>query len=129
MRRKTLPLALAATTGAKTAVALTVIREVSVATPDVPLDCRDPDRRQIEIAISRPRSKNPPQRRGVLLANPGGPGITGLGYAAVLAAAKLPQKVLDSYDVIGFDPRGADRSTSVNCGLTKEQQNRGNFPP
>ena len=98
-------------------------------TLEVPLDYRKPDGRQIEIAISRLASKKPSKRRGVLLTNPGGPGVAGLGYPAALAAAKLPQKVLDSYDVIGFDPRGVGRSTPVTCDLTPEQQSRGNFPP
>ncbi|MER5219255.1 alpha/beta hydrolase [Streptomyces flaveus] len=165
MRKKTLPLALAATAVAATAVALTGIPEESVATtPDtaaatpqtvkwgpcpgkadsprkpttprlecstleVPLDYRDPDGRQIEIAISRLASKEPSKRRGVLLTNPGGPGGTGLTYPAVLAGSGLPQKVLDSYDVIGFDPRGVGRSAPVTCDLTPEQQARGNFAP
>ncbi|WSQ06661.1 alpha/beta fold hydrolase [Streptomyces sp. NBC_01231] len=98
-------------------------------TLEVPLDYRDPDGRQIEIAISRLASKKPSQRRGVLLTNPGGPGITGLGYPAVLAGSGLPQEVLDSYDLIGFDPRGVGRSTPVTCDLTPEQQARGNVPP
>jgi pimeloyl-ACP methyl ester carboxylesterase len=98
-------------------------------TVEVPLDYRDPDGRQIEIAVSRLASKVPSQRRGVLLTSPGGPGIKGLGYPAVLAGSGLPQEVLDSYDVIGFDPRGVGRSTPVTCDLTPEQQARGNVPP
>ncbi|MGW4427017.1 alpha/beta hydrolase [Streptomyces tendae] len=94
----------------------------------VPLDYRDPDGRRIELAISRLASEKPAQRRGVLLTNPGGPGGSGLLYPAVLAASGLPQKVLDSYDIIGFDPRGVGRSTPVTCDLTQEQQWRGNFP-
>lgn len=98
-------------------------------TLEVPLDYRNPDGRQIEIAISRLASEKPSQRRGVLLTNPGGPGGTGLSYPAVLAGSGLPQKVLDSYDVIGFDPRGVGRSAPVTCDLTPEQRARGNFPP
>ncbi|GHD32305.1 alpha/beta hydrolase [Streptomyces violarus] len=98
-------------------------------TLEVPLDYRDPDGRQIEIAISRLASEKPSQRRGVLLTNPGGPGISGLGYPVALAASKLPRKVLDSYDVIGFDPRGTGRSAPVTCDLTPAQRNRGNLPP
>lgn len=64
----------------------------------------------------------------MLLTNPGGPGIGGLGYPAILAASGLPQEVRDAYDLIGFDPRGVGRSTPVSCGLTQEQQDRGNFP-
>ncbi|MFC8661038.1 alpha/beta hydrolase [Streptomyces sp. NPDC057199] len=97
-------------------------------TLEVPLDYRDPVGRRIEIAISRLASEKPAQRRGVLVTNPGGPGITGLGWPAVLAESGLPQQVLDSYDVIGFDPRGVARSTPVTCDLTPEQQSRGNFP-
>ncbi|WP_108989863.1 alpha/beta hydrolase [Streptomyces coelicoflavus] len=98
-------------------------------TLEVPLDYRDPDGRKIEIAVSRLASEKPSQRRGVLLTNPGGPGGPGLAYPAVLAASGLPRKVLDSYDIIGFDPRGVGRSTPVTCDLTREQQWRGNFPP
>lgn len=155
--RRTSSLALAATAVVATAAAVTAIPEESVATtPDpvrwgpcsekkaasrapsprlecstleVPLDYRNPDGRQIEIAISRLASREPSKRRGVLLTNPGGPGIPGLGYPAVLAASGLPQKVLDSYDVIGFDPRGTGRSTPVTCDLTPAQRNRGNLPP
>ncbi|UZI33375.1 alpha/beta hydrolase [Streptomyces sp. VB1] len=98
-------------------------------TLDVPLDYRHPDGRRIEIAISRLASENPSERRGVLVTNPGGPGGTGLDYPAVLAGAGLPREVLDSYDVIGFDPRGVGRSAPVTCDLTQEQQYRGNFAP
>ncbi|MET8655786.1 alpha/beta hydrolase [Streptomyces griseus] len=98
-------------------------------TLDVPLDHRRPEGRRIGIAISRLASENPSQRRGVLVTNPGGPGGAGLEYPAVLAGAGLPREVLDSYDVIGFDPRGVGRSAPVTCDLTREQQYRGNFAP
>nr|WP_043733783.1 alpha/beta hydrolase [Streptomyces zinciresistens] len=98
------------------------------ATLDVPLDYADPGGRRIGIAVSRLASDKPERRRGVLLTNPGGPGVSGLGYPSVLAASGLPQKVRDAYDVIGFDPRGVGRSAPVSCGLTQEQQSRGNFP-
>ncbi|MFC5214112.1 alpha/beta hydrolase [Streptomyces coerulescens] len=99
------------------------------ATLHVPLDYRSPEGRQIDIAVSRLASKDPSKRRGVLLTNPGGPGGSGLDYPALLAAARIPKDVLDSYDVIGFDPRGVGRSTPVTCDLTPRQQERGNFPP
>ncbi|BCB74845.1 hypothetical protein GCM10022251_53800 [Phytohabitans flavus] len=44
----------------------------------VPLDYRNPQGRTIDIAVSRLPSKNPAQRRGVLLTNPGGHGAYGL---------------------------------------------------
>lgn len=96
------------------------------ATLDVPLDYRDPGGERIEIAISRLAGKNPAKRRGVLFTNPGGPGGAALGYPATIG---LPQEVLDSYDVIGMDPRGVGHSTPVTCDLTTEQQEQGNLPP
>ncbi|MEV8404113.1 alpha/beta hydrolase [Streptomyces niveus] len=99
------------------------------ATLQVPLDYRHPDGRQIDLTISRLASEKPAQRRGVLMTNPGGPGGPGLSFPADLAASGLPQAVLDSYDIIGFDPRGVGTSTPVTCDLTQEQQERGNFAP
>ncbi|TXK39985.1 alpha/beta hydrolase [Nonomuraea sp. C10] len=95
----------------------------------VPLDYRKPNGRTIDIAISRLASKDPTRRRGVLLLNPGGPGAAGLRFPADLVAAGMPRSVLDTYDVIGFDPRGVGHSTPVTCALTPEQQLRGNIPP
>ncbi|MCK1798046.1 alpha/beta hydrolase [Streptomyces sp. XM4193] len=102
---------------------------VECGTLDVPLDYKKPDGRTIEVMISRLASKNPDKRRGVLLTNPGGPGGAGLSFPAQLKALGLPQDVLDSYDVIGVDPRGVGRSTPVTCDLTDEQQAKGNIPP
>ncbi|WP_328605685.1 alpha/beta hydrolase [Amycolatopsis sp. NBC_00345] len=103
-------------------------------TIEVPLDYRHPDGQQIDVAISLLASKTPAKRHGVLLVNQGGPGETGLEWPADLrdgptGGAKLPQSVLDSYDIIGFDPRGVGHSTPVTCDLTQAQQVRGNIPP
>ena len=94
----------------------------------VPLDYSAPDGKTIDIAVSRLASTKPDKRRGILVTNPGGP-AAGEGYPAMLVATGLPQSVLDSYDVIGFDPRGIGRSTPVTCDLTAEQQLTGNIPP
>ncbi|RSM78096.1 hydrolase [Amycolatopsis sp. WAC 01375] len=98
-------------------------------TIDVALDHRRQDGQQIQLTVSRLASKNPEKRRGVLLTNPGGPGGSGLDFPGGLVDLGLPQSILDSYDIIGFDPRGVGRSTPVTCDLTPEQQNRGNIPP
>ncbi|MEV0894825.1 alpha/beta hydrolase [Promicromonospora sp. NPDC050262] len=89
------------------------------ATIDVPLDYAEPDGRTIEVAVSRLASTNPEQRRGVLLTNTGGPGGEGLAYPAGLRdVLRLPQEILDQYDVIGMDPRGVGHSTPVTCDLS-----------
>ncbi|CAM5613849.1 Alpha/beta hydrolase OS=Streptomyces antimycoticus OX=68175 GN=SANT12839_033050 PE=3 SV=1 [Streptomyces antimycoticus] len=86
--------------------------------------------RPIEIAIPRLASARAVAAPTAYSTNPGGPGITGLGYPAALAACGLPRKVLDSYDVIGFDPRGVSAAARRSSrDLTPEQQKRGNLPP
>ncbi|WP_250032738.1 alpha/beta hydrolase [Paractinoplanes maris] len=102
------------------------------ATVQVPLDYRKPQGRQLDVAVSRLPSKDPSQRRGVLLTNPGGPGAGGLSYPGLLASdltpRPLPESVRDRYDVIGFDPRGVGHSTPVTCDVTPEQIARRNLP-
>jgi pimeloyl-ACP methyl ester carboxylesterase len=102
--------------------------DLQCTTLKVPLDYRNPDGRKIDVAVSRLPSRNPEKRRGVLLTNPGGPGGAGLDYPQVLKLVKLPQSVLDEYDVIGFDPRGVGHSTPVTCDLTPAQMAVGNLP-
>ncbi|WP_290056597.1 alpha/beta hydrolase [Amycolatopsis solani] len=102
--------------------------DLQCTTVKVPLDYRDPGGKTIDVAVSRLPSKNPEKRRGVLLTNPGGPGGGGLDYPQLLKLVKLPQDVLDTYDIIGFDPRGVAHSTPVTCDLTPEQIAVGNLP-
>ncbi|MFF1722250.1 alpha/beta hydrolase [Streptomyces sviceus] len=86
------------------------------ATVSVPMDYADPDGPKIEIAVSRIRSENPDARRGALLLIPGGPGGDSMNDPSG-KGQRLPQKVRDAYDLIGFAPRGMAPSTAVDCGL------------
>jgi pimeloyl-ACP methyl ester carboxylesterase len=86
------------------------------ATVRVPLNYREPNGERISLAVSRIRTANPETRRGVLLLIPGGPGGSGLARPST-HGVRLPQQVLDRYDIIGFDPRGVGQSTPVSCGL------------
>jgi pimeloyl-ACP methyl ester carboxylesterase len=92
------------------------------ATLDVPLDYRNPHGATIQLAVSRLKSTNPAKRRGVLLMNPGGPGGPGLALPVGFADAGAPASVLESYDLIGFDPRGIEFSTPVTCALPPSEQ-------
>ncbi|MEU7162496.1 alpha/beta hydrolase [Streptomyces chrestomyceticus] len=93
----------------------------------VPLDYRHPDGKKIDLAISRIRTSTAGKRRGVLLFNPGGPGLAGLSVPQIMKD-KLPESVRDQFDLIGFDPRGVGRSSPVTCGLTDEEQEWSNRP-
>ncbi|WP_158887861.1 alpha/beta hydrolase [Amycolatopsis anabasis] len=94
----------------------------------VPLDYRDPDGAKLEVAVSRLKATNPKTRRGVLLLNPGGPGGPGLNLPLRFGEL-MPRSVTDSYDLIGFDPRGTGHSSPVTCELTPQQQDPGKVIP
>ncbi|WP_210589514.1 alpha/beta hydrolase [Streptomyces sp. GESEQ-35] len=86
------------------------------ATVEVPMDYADPDGPTIDVAVSRIPSEQPSARRGALLLIPGGPGNTSIDDPSG-KGQKLPRKVRDTYDLIGFAPRGLAPSTSAGCGL------------
>jgi pimeloyl-ACP methyl ester carboxylesterase len=80
---------------------------------EVPLDYGDPAGPAIELAVVRlPRSGDGPRRSLVL--NPGGPGGSGVDYA-LAADSVVSGDVRRRYDVVGFDPRGVQRSAPVSC--------------
>lgn len=82
----------------------------------VPLNYQDPDGEKIDMAVSRLSTAKPGKRHGVLVLNPGGPALGGLDMPSTMATT-LPKSVLDTYDLIGFDPRGVEHSTPQSCGL------------
>ncbi len=105
----------------------TIGADLKCASLDVPLDYRHPDGKKITIEVSRLSSADPAERRGVLLTNSGGPGGSGLGFPTTLQQLGLPKDVLDTYDIIGMDPRGVGRSSPVTCEL-KPQEWFSNIP-
>ncbi|MZE80621.1 alpha/beta hydrolase [Streptomyces xinghaiensis] len=90
--------------------------DLACGTLEVPLDYRNPGGTKIDVAVSRLSTAQPGKRRGVLLLNPGGPALGGLGMPETMES-RLPKSVLDRYDLIGFDPRGVEHSTPQSCGL------------
>ncbi|HWO62917.1 MAG TPA: alpha/beta fold hydrolase [Umezawaea sp.] len=85
-------------------------------TVKVPLDHGNPGGATIDVAVSKLPTAQPEKRRGVLVLNPGGPALPGLDTPGAMAPT-LPPAVLESYDLIGFDPRGVEHSTPQSCGL------------
>ncbi|WP_083980218.1 alpha/beta hydrolase [Demequina salsinemoris] len=85
------------------------------ATVEVPLDWTDPSSDAIEIAINRAAATDQDSKVGSLLINPGGPGGSGLDFLDYFVSY-AGDAVAESYDVIGFDPRGVGESTAVDCG-------------
>ncbi|MGY6018477.1 alpha/beta hydrolase [Streptomyces spinosirectus] len=88
------------------------------ATLRVPLDHDHPDGRKIDLAVSRIPAEKPSARRGTLLLIPGGPGGSSLDDPSG-KGQKLPQDVRDTYDLVGFAPRGNAPSATGSCGLER----------
>ena len=96
--------------------------DIECGTVQVPADYEDPSLGTISIAINRVSAADPGNRLGVLLVNPGGPGASGLGLAAAFGFGVFPQSIPNSFDVIGFDPRGVGQSgPEFGCGASGEQ--------
>ena len=89
----------------------------------VPLDYAKPNGRKIGLAVSRMKATVPnTKRQGVMLANPGGPGGSGLNLSTLRDV--VPHKAGQYYDWIGFDPRGVGSSKpALSC-----DQNYANGP-
>ncbi|MGQ0632284.1 MAG: alpha/beta hydrolase [Sporichthyaceae bacterium] len=84
----------------------------------VPMDWDRPNGPKIQLAVSRVRATVAKgARRGVMLTNPGGPGLSGVRLA--LLGGAVPRDVGDRYDWIGFDPRGVGESKpALSCDAT-----------
>jgi pimeloyl-ACP methyl ester carboxylesterase len=96
----------------------------------VPLNYADPGGRKITLALSEvPATAPAGQRQGVLLFNPGGPGASGLSWAATVAAGLAPS-VAAKYDIVGFDTRGVGASVpQLDCDPSFFSKARPNYVP
>jgi len=80
----------------------------------VPVDYTDPDGATIELAVDKVPATG--DSKGAIVVNPGGPGGSGVDYAAAAASGYVVTKqVRSSYDIVGFDPRGVQRSAPITC--------------
>ena len=85
------------------------------ATLAVPLDYTDPAGETIDLALIRYPAVAA-IREGAILLNPGGPGGSGFDFAANAAEAiDFEMGLGGRFDIIGFDPRGVDRSSGIDC--------------
>ena len=77
------------------------------------MDYADPTGPSIELALARTRATGD-ERLGSLLLNRGGPGASGVDFVAQVASM-VGADIKEHYDLVGFDPRGVQRSTPVEC--------------
>lgn len=78
-----------------------------------PLDWEDPGKGEITLSVVRHRAEGTPV--GSLLTNPGGPGSSGVDLILNNLDYAVGADLIESFDVIGFDPRGVGASTAVTC--------------
>jgi pimeloyl-ACP methyl ester carboxylesterase len=87
--------------------------DIECATLAVPLDWSHPHGPKITLSLARRSAGG--DRVGVLLANPGGPGGSGIDVVKH-ADGYFPKEALDRFDIISWDPRGVGESSPVSCG-------------
>jgi pimeloyl-ACP methyl ester carboxylesterase len=88
------------------------------ATVPVPVDWARPHGPTTGMAVARLKAEKPAQRKGVLMVNPGGPGGSGVSYVHSIANNPRYQALADSFDIVGFDPRGTNASADIQCDNT-----------
>ncbi|MGF1662136.1 MAG: alpha/beta fold hydrolase [Kineosporiaceae bacterium] len=99
------------------------------ATLEVPVDHGQPDGATLPVAVLKVPARDPGQRLGSLVVNPGGPGGSGVDFAVGAASGGFSEAVLDRYDIVGFDPRGVDRSAGVFCDPATVAAPQSSEPP
>ncbi|MEU5259241.1 alpha/beta hydrolase [Amycolatopsis sp. NPDC021455] len=79
----------------------------------VPLDWDRPHGPSIDLAVARHRAGDPGRRLGVLVADAGGPGSSGVEFA--LSSGYFSPEIRARFDIVGFDLRGTGRSAFIRC--------------
>jgi pimeloyl-ACP methyl ester carboxylesterase len=87
------------------------------ATLPVPIDYRKPWAGVVRLAVIRAKATQPSRRIGVLFANPGGPGASGLDFIKQGVNAPLFKRLRERFDIVSFDVRGSGASQPVNCRI------------
>lgn len=84
----------------------------------VPIDYAKPGGKTIRIAVLEvPATGKHPV--GDLVVNPGGPGQSGVQYAAA-APYVFRKQLTEAYNIVGFDPRGVGQSDPLKCWGTAQ---------
>ena len=85
----------------------------------VPVDYRNAAGDTAYIALVRlPASAG--KAKGIILTNPGGPGESGFEFVRDSGSDLVSSLGIQEFDLIGFDPRGVDRSEGIRCFSDKE---------
>ncbi len=96
------------------------------ATVTVPLDYANPGGGTVDLDVTRrpADTRDPKQRLGILVTNPGGPG-TPAAFTVPLFAQITGREVRNRFDIIGINPRGMTNAAPALCTGTEG----GQMPP
>jgi pimeloyl-ACP methyl ester carboxylesterase len=89
----------------------------------VPLDWAKPNGTKIELAVIRHLAGRPQQRIGSMFINPGGPGQSGYDFV-VAHDTDFDEMGGGRFDVVGWDIRGTNRSSPVQCFTSQAAEDR-----
>jgi pimeloyl-ACP methyl ester carboxylesterase len=81
---------------------------------EVPMNWEDAEGEAISIAVVYRQAGNT-QSNDFLLFNPGGPGVSGFDWVKNSSEFLGTKNLRQSYNLVGFDPRGVGRSSAVRC--------------
>lgn len=81
----------------------------------LPIEYRSPRGKSFEMAVIRARATEPTRRVGVLMTNPGGPGLSGVDMVLFGVGSPAFVRLRERFDIVSFDPRGVGRSNRVRC--------------
>ncbi|MFD1370406.1 alpha/beta hydrolase [Actinoplanes sichuanensis] len=79
----------------------------------VPVDWTVPLGPQIDVQLARSPAGDQARKLGVLMVNPGGPGVSAVNLA--LDHDFFDPEVSRRFDIVGIDPRGVGRSAPILC--------------
>jgi pimeloyl-ACP methyl ester carboxylesterase len=81
----------------------------------VPRSHARPDDTGLDLSLIRRLATGDPAKRiGVLVVNPGGPGVPGVAHLRA-RHARLGPRLRERFDIVSFDPRGAGESEPLDC--------------
>ncbi|MEO6090385.1 MAG: alpha/beta hydrolase [Umezawaea sp.] len=93
----------------------------------LPIDHQRRSLGEFDLAVARRKATDPARRIGVLLINPGGPGNSGVDYT-IFRQESFSADVRARFDIVGFDPRGVQRTQPVKCSKDLVRRQPSTYP-